>query len=119
MNHLGEIARLCQIARPSVGLLTNIGPAHLEGLGSLSMIAKAKGELFEALDVNHWAVINYDDPRIRYLARSCRARKITFGLNPKAEVRAEQIGLTPQGGRFRILFQGEKEESGSPYSRGT
>ena len=114
MNHLGEIARLCQIARPSVGLLTNIGPAHLEGLGSLSMISKAKGELFEALDVNHWAAINYDDPRIRDLARSCRARKITFGLDPKAEVRAEQIVLTPQGGRFRILFQGEKAEVALP-----
>jgi UDP-N-acetylmuramoyl-tripeptide--D-alanyl-D-alanine ligase len=114
MNHLGEIARLCQIARPSVGLLTNIGPAHLEGLGSLSLIAKAKGELFEALDVNHWAAINYDDPRIRDLARSCRARKITFGLDPKAEVRAEQIGLTPQGGRFRILFQGERAEVALP-----
>ncbi|MGC1403130.1 MAG: UDP-N-acetylmuramoyl-tripeptide--D-alanyl-D-alanine ligase [Thermodesulfobacteriota bacterium] len=115
MNHLGEIARLCQIAKPVVGLLTNVGPAHLEGLGSLSMIAKAKGELFEALDVNHWAVINYDDSRIRSLARSCRARKITFGLNPKAEVRAERIAVTPQGGRLRILFQGKKEEMALPF----
>jgi UDP-N-acetylmuramoyl-tripeptide--D-alanyl-D-alanine ligase len=110
MNHLGEIARLCQIARPSVGLLTNIGPAHLEGLGSLSMIAKAKGELFEALDVNHWAVINYDDPRIRELGNSCRAKKITFGLDPKAEVRAQRMSVTSQEVRFRIYFRGEQEE---------
>lgn len=116
MNHLGEIARLCQIARPSVGILTNIGPAHLEGLGSLTMIAKAKGELFEALEVNHWAVVNYDDPRIRDLARSCPAKKITFGLDPGAEVRAEWIALTTQGIRFRILFQAEKEEIVLPIS---
>jgi UDP-N-acetylmuramoyl-tripeptide--D-alanyl-D-alanine ligase len=86
MNHLGEIARLCQIARPSVGLLTNIGPAHLEGLGSLSAVAKAKGELFEALESDHWAVINNDDPRIQDRARSCRARKISFGLDHEAQV---------------------------------
>ncbi len=110
MNHLGEIARLCQIANPSIGLLTNIGPAHLEGLGSISMIAKAKGELFEALDVNHWAVINYDDPRIRELANSCRAKKITFGLDRNAEVRAQRLSLTSQEVRFRIYLREEQEE---------
>lgn len=110
MNHLGEIARLCRIAKPSVGLLTNIGPAHLEGLGSLSMVAKAKGELFEALESDHLALVNYDDPRIRDLAESCRALKITFGLHPEAEVRADQLIVTSQGIRFQIFFKGEKAE---------
>ncbi|MBI5606405.1 MAG: UDP-N-acetylmuramoyl-tripeptide--D-alanyl-D-alanine ligase [Deltaproteobacteria bacterium] len=110
MNHLGEIARLCWIAKPSVGLLTNIGPAHLEGLGSLSMVAKAKGELFEALESDHLAVVNYDDPRIRDLAESCRAQKITFGLNPEAEVRADQLIVTPHGIRFQIFVKGEQAE---------
>lgn len=114
MNHLGEIARLCRIARPEVGLLTNIGPAHLEGLGSLAAVAKAKGELFEALEPHHWAMINYDDFRIRDLSRSCRARKTTFGLDPEATVRADRLSLTPQGIRFRILFQGEQEELSLP-----
>jgi UDP-N-acetylmuramoyl-tripeptide--D-alanyl-D-alanine ligase len=110
MNHLGEIARLCQIAKPSVGLLTNIGPAHLEGLGSLSAIAQAKGELFKALELDHWAVINRDDPRIQDLARSCRARKISFGQSHEAQVRADQMTITSQGIDFRIHFQEKQEE---------
>ena len=109
MNHSGEIARLCQIAKPSVGLLTNIGPAHLEGLGTIAAVAKAKGELFEALEADHWAVINIDDPRIRELARTCKARKIDFGLAPEAQVRGERLENTGQGIRFRIFFQGEEE----------
>jgi UDP-N-acetylmuramoyl-tripeptide--D-alanyl-D-alanine ligase len=109
MNHSGEIARLCQIARPSVGLLTNIGPAHLEAFGTLESVAKAKGELFEALEAEHWAVINFDDPRIRELAQNCQARKITFGLSSEAQIRAERLEITDQGIRFRILFQGEEE----------
>jgi UDP-N-acetylmuramoyl-tripeptide--D-alanyl-D-alanine ligase len=110
MNRSGEIARLCQIAGPTVGLLTNIGLAHLEGLGSLSSVAKAKGELFEALGPDHWAVVNHDDLLIRELARSCRARKLTFGLGSEAEVRADQLSLGPDGLRFRILFRGGEEE---------
>ena len=109
MNHSGEIARLCQIARPSAGLLTNIGPAHLEAFETLWDVAKAKGELFEALDSDHWAVINWDDIRIQKLAYLCQARKITFGQASEAQVRAERVSKTCQGHRFRILFQGEEE----------
>lgn len=110
MNRPGEIARLCRIARPSVGLLTNIGPAHLEGLGSMEAVAKAKGELFEALEGDQWALVNSDDFRIRDLAQACRARKLTFGLNAEAEVKADHLSLTPQGIRFRIRFDGDQEE---------
>jgi UDP-N-acetylmuramoyl-tripeptide--D-alanyl-D-alanine ligase len=109
MNHSGEIARLCQIARPSVGLLTNIGPAHLEAFGTLAALARAKGELFEALEPDHWAVINRDDLRIRELARTCQARKISFGLDPEAQVRAKPLEISDQGVRFRICFEGEEE----------
>jgi UDP-N-acetylmuramoyl-tripeptide--D-alanyl-D-alanine ligase len=114
MNHLGEISRLCQIAHPDVGLLTNIGPAHLEGLGSMEAIAQAKGELFEALESSHWAAINIDDPRIREQAGSCRARKITFGLDPAAMVRADQVLITHQGIFFRLRFQEETEHLALP-----
>jgi UDP-N-acetylmuramoyl-tripeptide--D-alanyl-D-alanine ligase len=110
MNRAGEIARLCRIARPSAGLLTNIGPAHLEGLGSMEAVAKAKGELFEALEGDQWALVNSDDFRIRDLAQACRARKLTFGLNAEAEVKADHLSLTPQGIRFRIRFDGDQEE---------
>jgi UDP-N-acetylmuramoyl-tripeptide--D-alanyl-D-alanine ligase len=111
MNHPGEITRLCRIARPNIGLLTNIGPAHLEAFGSLSAVAKAKGELFEALESEHWAAINMDDQRIRDLARSCRARQITYGLSPEAQVRADRLEKTEQGVRFRIYTQEEEKIS--------
>jgi UDP-N-acetylmuramoyl-tripeptide--D-alanyl-D-alanine ligase len=110
MNHLGEITRLCQIARPSVGLLTNIGPAHLEGLGSMEAIARAKGELFDSLNEKDWAIVNQDDFRIRELARSCRAQKRTFGQTPEAEVRAEKVQLSPEGIRFHLMVSGESRE---------
>ncbi|MCJ7833015.1 MAG: Mur ligase family protein, partial [Deltaproteobacteria bacterium] len=57
----------------------------------------------------HWAVINGDDPRIRDLARTCPARKITFGQATEAQVRADRLSITDRGVRFRILFQGEEE----------
>jgi len=110
MNHFGEISRLCQIAKPDVGLLTNIGPAHLEGLGSIEAIAQAKGELFKALEPHNWAVVNADDPRIREQALSCRAKKMTFGLDPEAAVRADQLSMTPQGLAFTLYFEGKEEE---------
>ncbi len=94
MNRSGEIRRLSAIAVPTVGLVTNIGPAHLEGLGSLEAIAQAKGELFEALTREDWAVINQDDPRILELSVACQSQKITYGLDPRAEVRAEGIKPT-------------------------
>ncbi len=107
MNRPGEIARLCQIARPTHGLLTNIGPAHLEGFGSLEAIARAKGELFQALEAHHWVVVNQDDPLIRELAKGCQAQRMTFGLSPSAMVRAE--GIEPLGTeiRFRLCYETE------------
>jgi UDP-N-acetylmuramoyl-tripeptide--D-alanyl-D-alanine ligase len=109
MNHSGEIARLCQIARPSVGLLTNVGPAHLEAFGTLAAVAKAKGELFESLEPDHLAVINTDDPWIQKLGQGCRARKITFGLASEAQVKGESLEISERGVRFRIHSQGEEE----------
>ena len=108
MNHSGEIARLCQIASPSVGLLTNIGPAHLEGLGSMAAVAKAKGELFEALEADHWAVINGDDSRIRELARTCPARKITFGQTRKLKSGRNNWRYPPRGSGSEFFFREKK-----------
>ncbi len=110
MNRSGEIRRLSAIAVPTVGLITNIGPAHLEGLGSLEAIAQAKGELFEALTREDWAVINQDDPRILELSAVCQSQKITFGLNSRAEVRAEGIQPAGSGVVFFLCFQGQRRE---------
>jgi UDP-N-acetylmuramoyl-tripeptide--D-alanyl-D-alanine ligase len=110
MNRSGEIRRLSAIAVPTVGLITNIGPAHLDGLGSLEAIARAKGELFEALTREDWAVINQDDPRILELSAACQSQKITYGLDPWAEVRADGIQPTTSGLGFFLSFQGQRRE---------
>ena len=110
MNHPGEIRRLAEIAVPTVGLLTNIGPAHLEGLGSLAAVARAKGELFESLSPGDTAVINLDDPLIREAAQTCPAKKIYFGLDPRAQVYGEGLQITNGGTRFLLGHQGVKQE---------
>lgn len=110
MNRSGEIRRLSAIAGPTVGLITNIGPAHLEGLGSLEAISRAKGELFEALTQKDWAVINQDDPRILDLATRCHSQKITFGLDFRADVRAEEVRLDSSGLVFWLCTQGQRRE---------
>ena len=83
MNRSGEIRRLSAIAGPTVGLITNIGPAHLEGLGSLQAISRAKAELFEALTREDWAVINQDDPRILELSTRCPGSENHLRAGPR------------------------------------
>jgi len=106
-NRPGEIARLAAIAAPDVGLITNIGPAHIEGLGSLEGIREEKGELFRVMAGRGTAVINHDDDAIAVLAERWRGRSVTFGLLPGAEVTARRIGeATPEGVGFEIVIDG-------------
>ena len=106
-NHPGEIATLTALARPSVGVITQCAPAHLEGFGSIEGVARAKGELFEHLPVDAVAVVNADDPYAdlwRGLARPRRC--MSFGAGTDADVRVrtrlheghERVSLdTPAG----------------------
>jgi UDP-N-acetylmuramoyl-tripeptide--D-alanyl-D-alanine ligase len=87
MNHLGEICQLCAIAQPHIGVVTNIGLAHVGYLGSIECIQQAKGELIEALDASGVAIVNADDPRALALGQLTSGRLITFGLGQGAEVR--------------------------------
>ena len=107
MNHPGEIARLAALARPTVGVITNIGPAHLGLLGSEEAVLAAKWELIEALPADGSAILNADDPtlsaRASMAARRVR-RVITFGLAGQADVRAEEVGATPAGTSFRLVI---------------
>lgn len=89
MNAFGEITQLARIGRPTVGVITNVGPAHLEGLGSLAGVAKAKGELFLNLDPSATAVVNLDDPLVKDLPT--KAKRLTFGHNEKAQVRCLKV----------------------------
>ncbi len=89
-NHLGEIGYLTRLARPTIALITNAGPAHLEGFGSLDGVAQGKGEIYAGLDDNGIAVINADDvyaPLWRKLAGSHRI--LSFGLSQPADVSAQ------------------------------
>ena len=91
MNAFGEIRRLREIADPQVSLITNIGRAHLEFLGSLDGVARAKGELWEDLSEDDWIIVNLDDERVRNLAASARCRKKTFGIQNPGDVQGGNI----------------------------
>lgn len=88
-NHAGEIAYLTGLARPAAALITNAGPAHLEGFGTLDGVAHAKGEIFQGVPEGGWAVLNADDRYFglwRRLAAHCR--QVAFALDAaEAEVR--------------------------------
>jgi UDP-N-acetylmuramoyl-tripeptide--D-alanyl-D-alanine ligase len=109
MNLPGEIRRLKAIADPRISLITNVGRAHLEFLGSLEGVARAKGELWEELRVEDWIGVNADDERVVRLAASAPCRKKSFGIEKTAEIRAEGIGLDEgRGVRFDLCASGRK-----------
>jgi UDP-N-acetylmuramoyl-tripeptide--D-alanyl-D-alanine ligase len=88
-NHPGEIAHLCRIVQPTVAIITQCAPAHLEGFGSVEGVARAKGEIVTGLQVDGTAVLNADDPYIGLWRTLGEARRIiTFGLRQPAEVTA-------------------------------
>jgi len=91
MNHRGEIAALAAIAAPTVGVLTNVGTAHIEHLGSREAIATEKGDLLAALPEDGVAVVNADDALARAQAERTRARVLRFGTGPDADVRTEEV----------------------------
>ena len=97
----GHIARLCGVARPQIGVVLNVGSAHLGEFGSPEGIAQAKGELVESLPDDGTAVLNADDPRVLGMAARTRARVLTTGLGDDADVRA--TGVTLDGVRPRPL----------------
>src|SRR5690606_33109446 len=79
MNAPGEIARLCEITAPTVGLITCVAEAHLEGLGSIEGVARAKGELFEGLPPDAGAIVNADDINVSAQAPRFSGARLTFG----------------------------------------
>ena len=93
----GHIAALARLARPSVGVVLNVGESHLGLFGSREAIAKAKGELVESLPPDGTAVLNADDPQVAAMADRTVARVVRFGLGPAAEVRAEEVTLDANG----------------------
>ncbi|MGC9359650.1 MAG: UDP-N-acetylmuramoyl-tripeptide--D-alanyl-D-alanine ligase, partial [Anaerolineae bacterium] len=104
MYALGEIALLCDIGVPNVGVVTNVEPVHLERLGAIERIVEAKAELVRALPPDGLAVLNGDDPRVRSMAELAACTRVTYGFGESNDYRAVDIvtsGL--EGARFRIL----------------
>lgn len=89
MNHVGEIAYLTQLARPNIAVITNAGAAHIEGLGSVEAVARAKAEIFIGLDQSGTAIFNADDPHASLWRECVGAREIIdFGLTENARINA-------------------------------
>lgn len=108
VDHRGQTTRLCEIVRPTIGIITNIGPDHLEFFGSMEGSAQAKAELLDLLPAKETAVLNADDPYFDYLASRAQCRVISFGLSEKADVRATNVSSdVRKGTTFGLLFPGK------------
>lgn len=108
MYDLGEIRLLAEIARPQVGLITNVGPIHLERLKTIERIAMAKAELVQALPAEGVAILNIDDPLVKAMADQTAAQVFFYGLQPEADLWASDIesrGL--EGIRLKLHYRGE------------
>lgn len=109
-NQPGEISRLGWIVKPNIACVTNIGPAHLEGLGSIEGVAKEKTALFDCIAESGTAIINVDDPILRDKGKKLCGRKITFGLNPAADVTIQgEIKTGKEGAIFDLRINGKSK----------
>jgi UDP-N-acetylmuramoyl-tripeptide--D-alanyl-D-alanine ligase len=109
MSEFGEIDRLAEIAAPDLGIITNAFPAHLEHLGSVEGVARAKGELFLRLKPGAWAVYNVDDPLVSKCPTPASVNRLTFGLRG-AEVSSASIKtLGRKGESFTLRLPHEEQ----------
>jgi UDP-N-acetylmuramoyl-tripeptide--D-alanyl-D-alanine ligase len=103
----GEIALLCELAQPKYAIVTNVGVSHLDRMKTQEVIAQAKGELVESLPADGVAILNYDDMRVRAMAKRTAARSLFYGLDQRANLWADAIeshGL--DGVSFTVHYQG-------------
>ncbi len=104
----GEIALLCRLAEPIIGVITNIGTVHAERAGSQEAIARGKAELIQALPASGFAILNYDDPLVRRMETQTEAKVFFYGLDPQADLWADDVaGLGLEGIRFRLHYRRE------------
>ena len=87
MRGFDEISRLCAVARPNIGVVTRVAPAHTERVGGIDGVARAKSELVQALDASGFAVLNADDERVAAMQSLTEATVISYGVAPSATVR--------------------------------
>lgn len=108
---LNEIQRLCKITPPDVAVELNVLPVHVEHLGSIENVARAKAELVEGMKAGGVAVLNADDPRVAAMQWLSKGRTIRYGIEKNADVMAENIAFRRFGEtRFDLVFRGERAE---------
>ncbi len=112
MNAPGEIALLQEICRPTVRMITNVAPAHLEGLGSIEGVARAKGELFDGARPGDIVCLAADDPRVAALPLPAGVRVLRYGRSQGCDLRLRRAWLDAEGERVRVRF--ELEAGGRP-----
>lgn len=108
MNRPGEIDRLSEICIPDIGIITNIGFAHLEGLGSIEGVMNAKGELLKRIKPEGTAVLNADDSRVLYLSTKTSRKVLYFGLSGYARIKAIDVNETKTGISFTLVLPEER-----------
>ena len=115
MSHAGEIRALAKIAQPEIGVVTNVAPVHLEFFDSIADIARAKYELIESLPASGTAVLNADDQYVSQFARGFKGKKVMYGTQPAADVRAENIQPKgAEGSEFDVVIRGVREHAALP-----
>jgi UDP-N-acetylmuramoyl-tripeptide--D-alanyl-D-alanine ligase len=109
MRGLGHISHLCRIAKPSIGVITNVGHAHIGEVGSIEGIAKAKSELVSAIPASGVVVLNADDERVVAMRELTDATVFTYGFSKTADVRAENLQLTAYGSyNFDLVYRSDR-----------
>lgn len=106
----GDIKELCDIVQPKIGILTAIGPQHLETFGSIENVANTKFELIDALPADGLAVLNIDDEIIAERAEALTVPKLTYALDKPADFTAKNIELTAQGMKFTLATPGGEQQ---------
>ena len=110
-NTRGEIARLTLIAAPDVGIITNIGAAHLEGFKSIEMVREEKSDIFRNMPAGGTAVMNSDDKELIFMEKAWQGKRVTYGIKNDADVAAEEIiNGGDEGVRFVLKIGNTREE---------
>ncbi len=115
MSHAGEIAALAKIAQPEIGVVTNVAPVHLEFFNSVADIARAKYELIASLPAGGTAILNADDEYVSQFGRDFHGKVVLYGMNPSADVRAENMeSRGTAGSAFDVVAGGCRDRATLP-----
>lgn len=115
MRGLHHISLLCNIAHPTIGVVTNVGQAHIGEVGSIEGIAKAKSELVQSLTDSGVAILNADDSRVLAMRNLTKATVFTYGFSDQADIRAQNLELNSNGTyKFDLVYRGYRTSASIP-----